>query len=186
MGELPVALFQTLDIKMKIIRSSNEELLEFHKFWDAALEYQKRKSLPVWPNFPLNVLSKEIDLGLHYSVYSFGDELLGYFSLALSDPIIWDEEERGDAIYIHRMCVNPKIKGSNLAKTILNWAYDYASGINRKYIRMDTWGTNQTLVDYYISCGFKYLKSKHLGETPQLQSHYNNIKLAMFQNEINA
>lgn len=169
---------------MKIIRSSKEGLLEFQKFWDAAIDYQKRKSLPVWPNFPLNILSKEIDLGINFTAYSLDGELVGYFSLALSDPIIWEEEEKGHAIYIHRICVNPNMKGNNLAKNILIWAYGYASALNRRYIRMDTWGTNQVLIDYYVSCGYEYLKSKQLGETPQLQAHYNNVKLAMFENKI--
>jgi hypothetical protein len=45
-------------------------------------------------------------------------------------------------------------------------------------------GGNRRLVDYYISCGFKHIRNRHLGDVPELPTHYSNIELAMFQNDI--
>ena len=110
--------------------------------------------------------------------------LAGYFSLALSDELIWNEKEKGDAIYLHRICVNPERKGNNLTNHILSWAYGYALGTGRKFIRMDTWGDNQRLVNYYVSCGFQHVGNRRLGEAPELPAHYSNANLALFENPV--
>ena len=73
------------------------------------------------------------------------------------------EKEKGDAIYLHRICVNPERKGNNLTSHILSWAYGYALGTDRRFIRMDTWGDNQRLVNYYVSCGFQHVGNRRLG-----------------------
>jgi len=169
---------------MQIIRSKAENIDVFQSLWSAALAYQKEKDYPLWPNFPSDLIKGEITEHLHYSAFSAQNELLGYFSLALSDPFIWEDEDKEDAIYIHRMCVNPHTKSSKLANSVLIWAYGYAQEANRSFIRMDTWANNQNLVEYYIKCGFKHIRTKQLGEMPMLPKHYSNCKLAMFQNEI--
>lgn len=165
--------------KSKIQDESN-----FKFYWDSALGYQKLNGYPIWPEYPDEMIKREIDRGLHYSAFLSNKQFVGYFSLVLDDPLIWEEDEKGDAIYIHRMCINPRIKGHNFSKHVLSWAYGYAAALERKYIRMDTWGENQTLVDYYTYCGFIYLKSKILGSMQDLPEHYSNIKLAMFQNNV--
>lgn len=112
------------------------------------------------------------------------DIVAGYFSIALSDELIWGEKERGDAIYIHRICVNPDRKGNNLTMHILSWAYGYAMAAGRKFIRMDTWGDNQRLVSYYVTCGFQHVGNKRLGLVPDLPPHYRNANLALFENVV--
>lgn len=124
----------------------------------------------------------EINAGLHFSAYLPDNTLAGYFSVALSDGLIWGAKERGDAIYIHRMCVNPACKGGNLTLSILEWARVHASSLGRKFVRMDTWADNKRLVHYYIDCGFHYIGDRQLGEVPELPSHYSNTNLALFQN----
>ena len=146
--------------------------------------YQRDNNLPLWPDYPAEKIREEIQNGLHLSAYNPNDILVGYFSVALTDPLIWGEDEKGDAIYIHRMCVNPAAKGGRLAQVVLAWACGYATAMKRIYVRMDSWGDNRRLVDYYTSCGFKYIRTRHLGDVPELPSNYSNSKLAMFQNDI--
>jgi len=169
---------------MKIIRSTSSAATEFRDFWNAALAYQKAAGLPLWPPYPSEKIETEIQSGLHFSAFLPDDVLAGYFSLALSDELIWEEKERGDAIYIHRMCGNPKCKGKNLAASILTGAYGFVTGAGRKFIRMDTWADNPRLLNYYISCGFRHVRNRQLGIVPGLLPHYKNINLALFQNEV--
>ena len=167
------------------MRVSNSTLAgerRFRAFWDAALDYQRAHGQPLWTPYPEALIRKEISEGLHYSVYTVAGELAGYFSTALADPLIWEDAEQGDAFYLHRMCVNPQMKGRQLSRHILNWACGSAAARGRKYVRMDTWGDNQPLVDHYLACGFVYLKSRMMGEAQGLPGHYKGIRLAMFQN----
>ncbi len=174
-----------ISTEMKIHPSISSTASEFRDFWNAALAYQKSAQLPVWPSYPEQKIKDEIQAGLHFSVFLPEGILAGYFSLALSDALIWDEKERGDAIYIHRMCVNPERKGMNLAAAVLAWAYGHAIGSGRKFIRMDTWGGNQRLVNYYITCGFQHIGNRQLGLVPDLPPHYTNANLALFENAVN-
>jgi hypothetical protein len=169
---------------MKIHPSAIAHHGKFRTFWDAALAYQSSKQLPLWPSYPEERINEEIQTDLHFSAFMPDGTLAGYFSLALSDELIWNEKEKGDAIYLHRICVNPKRKGNNLTNYILSWAYGYALGTGRKFIRMDTWGDNQRLVNYYISCGFQHIGNRQLGEAPELPAHYNNANLALFENPV--
>jgi len=169
---------------MKIRPSTPSDLRTFREFWDSALAYQKARALPLWPTFPEQRIAEEIRAGLHFSSEFPDGVLAGYFSVALSDELIWAKQERGDAIYIHRMCVNPLRKGSNLAQSVLVWSRGYASSLGRKFVRMDTWADNQRLVSYYAGCGFHYIGDRQLGDAAGLPSHYSNTRLALFQNAV--
>lgn len=165
------------------IEPSHEGNMEaFSHYWNSAVAYQQANRLPSWPSFPEPTIRAEIRDGLHFQA-TYEGQILGYFSLALNDPIIWQDLEKGDAIYIHRICVNPSIRGQKLASRVFDWACSYCTSLGRKYVRMDTWASNKGLIDYYEKCGFRVLKFKQLGVMPELPSHYSNIELVMFQNE---
>jgi GNAT superfamily N-acetyltransferase len=166
---------------MRIHRSSQSNVSAFLDFWNSAISYQRTKNLPLWPPYPEAMISEEIDSGLHFSAYFADGDLAGYFSVALSDALIW-EEEQGNAIYIHRMCVNPNRRGSNLASSVLVWAYQHAFSLGRNFVRMDTWGDNKRLVDYYVKSGFRYIGDRRLGVVLDLPPHYSNTNLALFEN----
>jgi ribosomal protein S18 acetylase RimI-like enzyme len=169
---------------MKILRSISSATTEFRDFWDTALSYQKAVGSQLWPSYPAEKIEDEIRSGLHFSVFLPDDVLAGYFSLALSDELIWEQKERGDAVYIHRMCGNPMCKGKNLAASVLSWAYGFATGAGRKFVRMDTWADNERLLNYYIACGFQHVRNRQLGIVPGLSPHYENINLALFENAV--
>ena len=171
---------------MKIQTSTAANDNQFRDFWNAAIAYQTLNQLPLWPAYPEQKIKAEIQAGLHFSVFMPDNVLAGYFSLALADELIWGEKEQGDAIYIHRMCVNPARKGNNLTASVLAWAGGYARSSGRKFVRMDTWGDNQRLVDYYIACGFRHIGNRRLGAAPGLLPHYNNIHLALFENAVDS
>jgi GNAT superfamily N-acetyltransferase len=156
----------------------------FRDFWTAALAYQSSKRLQLWPAYPEKTINDEIKGGLHFSVFMPDGTLAGFFSLALGDAEIWEDKEKGDAIYIHRMCVNPTCKGNRLAAWILAWAQGYAAGCGRKYVRMDTWGDNPRLINYYVACGFREAGKRQMGLVRDLSPHYQNACLALFENEV--
>jgi GNAT superfamily N-acetyltransferase len=168
---------------MIIVRSSAGDEPRFREFWDAALAKQKASGIPLWPNYPANLIGEELSAGLHYSVFDSSKTLAGCFSLALADPLIWSEE-KGDAIYIHRMCVNPSSRGHGLAGHVLSWAYGFAAGAGRRYVRMDTWRDNKRLVDYYGTCGFRLIGERHIRGDHRLPAHYADIHLALFENDL--
>jgi ribosomal protein S18 acetylase RimI-like enzyme len=169
---------------MLIKRSAAADEGRFLEFWNRALDVQRASGIPLWPEFPADLIRGEIRDGRHFSAFDRDERLVGCLSLTLADPVIWATEEKGDAVYIHRMCVNPEAKGKGFARHVLSWACGYAAAIGRKYVRMDTWRDNARLVDYYASCGFRRIGDRHVRGDDSLPAHYAEIDLALFQNEI--
>ncbi|MEJ0056548.1 MAG: hypothetical protein WDN75_13385 [Bacteroidota bacterium] len=45
---------------------------------------------------------------------------------------------------------------NSLLKDIVAWAKQSGKAQGKKFIRMDTFGDNQKLIDYYVACGFNF------------------------------
>lgn len=168
---------------MEILRTSRDDLEIMRVMWNEALQFQKEGGNPVWPEFPEELIVSEIESDLNYKLTS-GGKILCYFSVVFSDPVIWGEKEKGDALYLHRGVTASEFRGLGLTRFIFEWARVKAKLINRKYIRIDTWGSNRELINYYTRAGFRHIGYRELGETPDLPAHYNNLRLAIFETDV--
>src|SRR5689334_16575738 len=106
-------------------------------FFEHSIRYQEKHGYPVWKNYDRNAVIEDIRTGNHYKVVR-DSEIAIVFSVCYTDKIIWQELEKGDALYLHRIVVNPDFKGQKLFGNILNWAIDECKRRNLKYVRMDT------------------------------------------------
>lgn len=172
----------TSDMTARIVRSDPAQLAEFRGYWQAAIEFQARHGYPSSPVFPEALLLSEMQGGRHFAGVRADGVCTGFFSLTLTDEPIWGERERGDAVYVHRMCSNPAVRGSALASAVLLWARQHARSLGRNFVRMDTWAANRRLVDYYVACGYRYIGDQPMGHDPRLSAHYHGIDLALFEN----
>jgi GNAT superfamily N-acetyltransferase len=92
--------------------------------------------------------------------------------------------ECGDAIYLHRIVVNPLFKGRRLFGTVLEWATRCAHGQGLSFIRMDTWANNPRIIDYYRSFGFHFVEFYTTPDSPALPSHNRNLGLALLEMKV--
>jgi GNAT superfamily N-acetyltransferase len=161
--------------------SVESDLSYFKNYWERAVAYQKLNSLPCWHDFPDRIIIEEIQTGRHFTIREDG-VMSGYVSVSFADPEIWEELEDGRAIYLHRMCVNPDRKGNQLAGIILKWALAHSKSMRRDYVRIDTWASNNRLIEYYLRCGFVAFGKKRPSHPEKLPPHYSNIELMLFQN----
>lgn len=168
---------------MEILRTAKEDLGIMRTMWNEALHFQKEGGNPVWPEFPEELIVKEIESDLNYKLTA-GGKILCYFSIAFSDPAIWGDMEKGDALYLHRGVTASEFRGLGLTRFIFEWARIKAKLINRKYIRIDTWGSNKELINYYIRAGFRHIGYKDMDEAAGLPAHYRNLRLAIFETDV--
>ena len=65
---------------------------------------------------------------------------------------------------------------------IIHWTKMYCKTHQKDFIRLDTWGDNQKLIDYYSKCGFEFLEiiSLNGANTVGLPVHYKGT-LALFE-----
>lgn len=64
---------------------------------------------------------------------------------------------------------------------IKKWAAQHALDNDKKFIRMDTWGDNENLKEYYLKCGFVFAGRRG---SPQPQSFARALlSLCLFEIE---
>ena len=151
--------------------------------FDASIGYQKINNVNVWMHYDQEVLKKDISLGNLYKVTRGGTPGF-FFSVTYRDPVIWREQETGNAIYLHRMVVNPACKGERLFGEVVRWATKHAADQGRQQIRMDTWADNTRLIAYYCSFGFRVIEYYTTPDTSELPVHNRNLSIVLLEMDL--
>lgn len=166
---------------MRITECAPEDIRAIFDLYDKAVEFQKTKSQKHWQKFDESLIEKEISENRLWKILE-GEEIACIFTIAHSDPLIWgNRADEEPALYIHRIVTNPMFRGRGYVKTIIQWAKEYGLRLGKKFIRIDTWGDNQKLNDYYLGCGFTFIKTVTPQETNKLPKHYDGISLSLFE-----
>lgn len=165
---------------MTIGNSSQEDLNGILSLYEVARNYQKMKGAVLWPVFDQALIQTEIVENRQWKI-TIDNQLACVWATTFTDPQIWEERNNDPSVYIHRIATNPIFRGRNLVGEIVKWAKKYARENDKKFIRMDTVGENQGLIDYYQKCGFDFLGLMKLNNTDGLPSHYHHATVSLFQ-----
>jgi hypothetical protein len=164
----------------KIENTSTEDLNFIYGLFEEAINYIKKNNYVGWTTYDKNFIKQDINKKLQFKITN-GNDILCLFSICFSDVLIWREMENGDAIYLHRIVVNPAFKGQKQLKKILNWIIEFANEKGLKYIRMDTWADNTNIIEYYKSYGFQFLENYKTPNTLELPDQHRNLKVALLE-----
>jgi GNAT superfamily N-acetyltransferase len=167
---------------MRIVRSDPSHLPVFESLWHGAATFMHGIGVPAWTTFPEALIRADMADGRHFLGLDADLGCVGYFSVTWRDEAIWQDRDRDDAIYIHRMCGNTAIRGQRFAEHVFVWAMTFARAEGRAFVRMDTWAENERLIAYYERCGFLRIATRVIGDEPRLPAHYQGISLALFEN----
>lgn len=148
--------------------------------YDKAIEFQKTVFDKTWLGFDAGFVNREIDEGRLWKIIE-DEKIACIYSITYADPIIWGKNSGDSAMYIHRIVTNPVFRGRAYVRSITEWAKGHAVENGLRYVRMDTWGDNQKLTDYYKDCGFRYLGIMTPELSDELPKHYVGISLSLFE-----
>lgn len=164
---------------MKTVNSTEIDISEIFRLYKLATAFQKER-FPEnqWPEFDKTLIEEEIAENRQFKLI-IDNEIACVWAITYSDPEIWKDDDGVSALYIHRIATNPTFRGNNYVKIIVDWAKAFAQ--DKKYIRMDTCGENQKLIQHYKNCGFDFLGIKKLGNVSNLPSHYKNADVCYFE-----
>ena len=169
---------------MVFANNTIEDIDQIFTLYDAAVAFQKTKFNKHWLPFDREMIMNEIHEHRHFKII-IEDQTACIFSISFDDAIIWGGDERNHAsIYLHRIVTNPAFRGYKFVTYIKNWALNYGALHNKKLIRMDTWGDNQKLIDYYVQSGFTFIGLKQMEKADNLPKHYEGVSLSLFEIEI--
>ena len=175
---------RTFHLSMIITNSNLHDVPEIFRLYKLATEFQKIK-FPEnqWPEFDKELITTEVVENRQFKLL-IEDKIACIWAITYSDAQIWEERENASSIYIHRIATNPECRGNNFVQTIVDWAKDYARKQHKSFIRMDTCGKNDRLINHYKNCGFDYLGMKKLKNASELPSHYHNADVCFFEIEL--
>ena len=169
---------------MEITNSTHQDLDFIFELFNSAIDYQKKNGYDLWPNFKRDLIEHEIKEKRHWKITE-ANEIVCVFSVMYNDPIIWGSEKDLDpSVYLHRIAINPEHKGRKIMTVIKEWSLAHGKENNKKFVRMDTWGNNESLRNYYIRCGFNYIGRQYLTKVEGLPEHYGGSVLSLFELEI--
>lgn len=168
---------------MKFRNSDGDDFNEIVRLYDLAIEFQKTKFDKSWLPFDRKMINREIAEKRHWKIL-IEDKIACIYSITFEDPLIWKEKGFDPAIYIHRIVTNPEFRGRRFVPKITEWARGFARSTGKKFVRMDTWGDNQKLIDYYTGCGFEFLGTVTPTKTDEMPKHYEGITLGLFEIQI--
>jgi ribosomal protein S18 acetylase RimI-like enzyme len=152
------------------LKSDADNILTLYQ---AARDLQTQRKMVVWPHFDKSFIEKEIQEQRQWKLV-MGETIACNWTITFEDKEIWGERDKDDAIYIHRICTNPNLRGNRYIDSIVEWAKKYAKQLGKQYVRLDTLGNNTKLIKHYTSSGFDFLGMFELTETKNLPSHYQN------------
>ena len=166
---------------MEIMSSTIDDIDKIFCLYDDAIEYQKKVFTKQWEGFERNLIERELREHRQWKIV-INDEVAAIFAISFNDKLLWKENDDQPSIYIHRIVTHSKFRGAAFMLTIIDWAKQYAKKKEKNFIRMDTWGDNQRLIDYYVKCGFTHIDTVPIIKTDSLPSHYKfNETLALLE-----
>jgi hypothetical protein len=164
---------------MTILNSTSEDIPRIFALYDDAIAYQKTVFHKQWEGFEQSLIENEVAENRQWKIV-IGGEIACIFAITFDDEILWGEKSIHPAIYIHRIVTNPNFRGAAFVNHIIAWGREYCKANDKIFIRLDTWGDNQKLIDYYVKCGFNYLETIDLAKTDGLPAHYKG-RLALLE-----
>ncbi|UOB16814.1 GNAT family N-acetyltransferase [Abyssalbus ytuae] len=169
---------------MIITNSNLNDIPEIFRLYKLATNFQKIK-FPEnqWPEFDQKFITTEVVENRQFKLL-IKNKIACIWAITFNDVQIWEDSANDTSIYIHRIATNPEFRGNNFVQTIVDWSKNYASKQNKQFIRMDTCGENEKLINHYKNCGFNFLGMKKLKNTSGLPSHYHNADVCFFEIEL--
>ena len=151
------------------------------KLYKVASNYQKeKKTVVVWPDFDREMVANEI-LEKRQFKFLINDEIACIWAITFSDEQIWEGKNKDKAMYIHRIATSPNFRGNNYIYKIVIWAKKFAIKNGIQFIRLDTLGENNKLIEHYKKAGFDFLGLFHLKDTSNLPEHYKKAPVCLFE-----
>lgn len=164
---------------MNFKSSTINDIDKIFEFYDLAIEYQKTKFNKQWQGFERSLVTKEISENRQWKII-IDNEIACIFAITFEDESIWKEKNTDKAVYFHRIVTHPKFRGQHFVERIIEWGMTFAKEKKLDFLRMDTWGDNESLIEYYQKCGFDFL-GVITPEYKGLPKHYDGITLSLFE-----
>jgi len=164
----------------QVVNTTTADLDSVYRLFEEAITYIKKNNYVGWSTYDRTCLNNDMQSQHQFKIVA-NHQILAIFSICLVDALIWGTREKGDAVYLHRIVVNPKYKGQKQFQKILDWTINYAQRKRLQYIRMDTWAANPSIIAYYKTFGFAVVDTCTTPDTLDLPTQHRNLEVALLE-----
>ena len=131
---------------------------------DAVQWFNARGTL-VWTEDQISVDGLKLSHKIEESFIAYhNNSPIACMFLQESDPYYWPEIQDDSSLFLHKMAVLRKFKGTGVAHQMLEWASDYAKRQGKSWLRLDCHGGRPKLRQVYESFGFSLVDRGPVGE----------------------
>ncbi|MGV9557639.1 GNAT family N-acetyltransferase [Streptomyces sp. NPDC003522] len=77
---------------------------------------------------------------------------------------LWTDGELAEpSMFVNKLTIAREYAGQNLGGRLLDWAGDRAYRAGARWVRLDAWTTNEGLQQYYLTQGFRHVRTVREG-----------------------
>ncbi|MFE6470738.1 GNAT family N-acetyltransferase [Streptomyces rochei] len=150
---------------MRICPAKPNDLAKLLAFRQEAAAWLSRLGTDQWQRpYPADKLLATIEAGEVFMVRD-GDVTAATITLTPeAEEGLWTADElREPSLFINKLTVARTHAGQNLGGRLLDWAGDRGCRAGAEWLRLDAWTTNAGLQAYYLSHGFRHVRTVHQG-----------------------
>ena len=78
------------------------------------------------------------------------------------DPVFWEDVEKGESLYIHKLAVRREFAGMGIAKLCIDFAKSRARSVGASSVRLDCYKNRTKVRALYEREGFKFVREQVL------------------------
>ena len=130
-----------------------------------AAEWLNARGEPLWTEEEVSVEGLKAAYRLEESfIAHYKSQPIGCMFLRESDSVCWPEIQDNSSLFIYKLAVLRKFKGTGVAQQILQWASEYAQRQGKSWLRVAGPADRPKLRQVYESLGFSLVDRGAIGE----------------------
>ncbi|ACT01170.1 GNAT family N-acetyltransferase [Paenibacillus sp. JDR-2] len=109
----------------------------------------------MWDESDLHVQSLMDGLTINHFYAAFMDgEIAAVMILQDEDSFFWPEDQEGEALYLHKLCIRRKHAKTGLSGSMIRYAKSFAEVSRKKFLKLDCAADRAALRQFYEQHGF--------------------------------
>lgn len=147
---------------MIIRKAGEDDIPSAHHVLHAASQWLAARGYDQWQRRPITTehVRMLVNAGSMY-VGTLDNRIVATMAVdKRADPDFWEpQDDPENALYLHKMAVNPEYRGHRLGEELTDYAAAKARAEGKKWLRLDAWRSNPDLQEYYRSRGWTHVRT---------------------------
>lgn len=145
-----------------------EDIKKIEVLYLQRVMYNDANAIHQWNDF--EVTWKELSKLYHIDdcyIGIVGDVIVSCMMVVDVDKLYWPSVPKGEALYLHKLCVHPMYRGLGFSEQMISYFKDIGRNNGYASVRLDVRAHKSKLRALYERCGFQYLRTIQVHATFQ-------------------